>query len=52
MLQLRKIWILHKGLLCQKKVKENANLVEEDKIIDEGIIMMANECITLDSDMV
>ena len=30
----------------------NSNLVEEDETKDEGILMMANEDITLDSDMV
>ena len=33
-------------------MEENANLVEEDEIKDEGIPMMANENVTLDSDMV
>jgi len=33
-------------------VEENANLVEEDETKDEGIFMMTNEYVTLDSDMV
>ncbi|XP_068466655.1 uncharacterized protein [Phaseolus vulgaris] len=37
---------------AKKKVKENANLVEEDETKEEGILMMANECVILDSDMV
>jgi len=33
-------------------VEGNTNLVKEDETKDEGILMMANEGITLDSDMV
>jgi len=33
-------------------VKENADLVEKDETQDEGILMMANEGVTLDSHMV
>jgi len=33
-------------------VEENANLVEEDETKDEGILMMANEGIIMDSNMV
>jgi len=48
MLPLRKIWTLRKGLLY----REESNLVEGDEIKDEGILTMANEGITLNSDMV
>ena len=37
-----------KDCYAKKKVEEDANLVEKD----EGILMMANEDITLESDMV
>ena len=37
-----------KDCYAKKKVEEDVNLVKED----EGILMMANEDITLDSDMV
>jgi len=37
---------------AKKRVEENANLVEEDETKEEGILMMANECVTLDSDMI
>ena len=33
-------------------MEENENLVEEDETKDEGILMMSNEGVTLDSDMV
>ena len=33
-------------------MEENANLVEEDETKDEGILMMDNEDVTLDSDMI
>ena len=32
-------------------MEENTNLVEEDETKEEGILMMANECVILDSDM-
>jgi len=35
-----------------KRVEENSNLVEEDETKEEGILMMANEDVTLDSDMI
>jgi len=41
-----------KECYAKKKVEENANLVEEDETKDEGILMMANEVVILDSDMV
>jgi len=41
-----------KECYAKKRVEENANLVEEDETKDEGILMMANEDITLDSDMI
>jgi len=41
-----------KDCYAKKKVGENANLLEEDETKDEGILMMANKDITLDSDMV
>ena len=33
-------------------MEENANLVEEDETKDEGILIMANEVVILDSEMV
>jgi len=36
----------------EKKVEEDTNLVEKDETTDEGIFMIANEGITMDSDMV
>ena len=39
-------------MLCQENVEENSNLVQEDETKDEGILMMANEDVTLDSDMI
>jgi len=40
-----------KDFYAEKKVEENANLVEEDEKKDEGILMMENEGITLNSDI-
>jgi len=37
---------------AKKTVEENTNLVEEDETKDEGILMMVNEDVTLDSDMI
>jgi len=45
------IWTLRKGLLYQEEIRRKCKLVEEDKTKDEGIIMMANEGITIDNDM-
>jgi len=41
-----------KECYAKKKVEENENLVEEDETKDEGILMMVNEDVTLDSDMI
>jgi len=40
-----------KHYYAKKKVEEDANLVEEDETKDEGILIMANEGITLDNDI-
>jgi len=41
-----------KECYAKKRVEESANLVEEDETKEEGILIMANEDVTLDSDMI
>jgi len=41
-----------KECYAKKRVEENANVLEEDETKDEGILMMANEDVTLDNDMI
>jgi len=40
-----------KQCYAEKRMEENANLLEEDETKDEGILIMANEGVTLDNDM-
>jgi len=41
-----------KECYAKKRVEESPNLVEEDETKEEGILMMTNEGVTLDSDMI
>jgi len=52
MSQLRKIGHYTKDCCTKKKVKENTNLIEKDETKDEGILMIVNKGVTLDSGMV